>query len=216
MKIKRPVALDPRKCPRQARSAVTVDAIFEGTIQVLLSAGPTRLNTTRVAERAGVSVGTLYQYFPNKQALLLAVLERYLTNLMDVLESVCIEHRGATAEVMTEAAVRAYLQVKAKQPETSRALYLIAIELDSRGLVEAAIQRAEQAIAAMLATARDGRFSDPRTIARMLFAAIHGTVRMFYEREISATTRREVERQLTVMCCSYVAEAIKPKERLRR
>jgi AcrR family transcriptional regulator len=213
MNIRRPVALDPRKCPRQARSAVTVEAIFEATIQVLLSAGPTRLNTTRIAERAGVSVGTLYQYFPNKQALLLAVLERYLTKLMDVLEAACIERRGATAEVMTAAAVKAYLQVKAKQPEASRALYLIAIELDSRGLVEAAIKRAEQAIAAMLATARDGRFCDPRAVARMLFAAIHGTVRMFYEREISPAIRRDVERQLTVMCCSYVAATIEPKER---
>src|SRR5687768_9530655 len=179
MKIKRPVALDPRKCPRQARSAVTVEAIFEATIQVLLSAGSTRLNTTRVAERAGVSVGTLYQYFPNKQALLVAVLERYLAKLMDTLEAACIEHRGTTAEAMTDAAVKAYLQVKAEQAEASRALYRIAIELDSRGLVEAAIQRAELAIASMLATASDGRFSNARAVARMLFAAIHGTVRSF-------------------------------------
>jgi AcrR family transcriptional regulator len=71
-----------------------------------LSAGSTRLNTTRVAERAGVSLGTLYQYFPNKQALLLAVLERYLANLMDTLEAACNDHRGATAEVMTDGAVK--------------------------------------------------------------------------------------------------------------
>ena len=205
MKARRPIALDARKQPRQARSAITVDAIFEGTIQVLLSVGSTRLNTTRVAERAGVSVGTLYQYFPNKQALLLAVLERYLTQLMDTLEAACRDHRGATAEVMTEGAVKAYLLVKAKEPEASRALYLIAMELDSRGLVEAAIQRAEQVIAAMLATASDSRFSDPRAVARMLFAAIHGTVRMFYEREISPRIRKDIERQLTMMCCSYVA-----------
>jgi AcrR family transcriptional regulator len=207
MKSRRPVALDPRKCPRQARSAVTVDAIFEGTIQVLLSAGSTRLNTTRVAERAGVSVGTLYQYFPNKQSLLLAVLERYLENLMATLEAACNDHRGAPAEVMTEGAVKAYLQVKAEEPEVSRALYLVALELDERGLVEAAIQRAEQAIATMLSTASDGRFSDPHSVARLLFAAIHGTVRMFYERQIPPLIGGEVERQLTMMCRSYVAAA---------
>jgi AcrR family transcriptional regulator len=213
MKNGPPVVLDPRKCPRQARSAVTLDAIFEGTLQVLLSAGSSRLNTTRVAERAGVSVGTLYQYFPNKQALLLAVLERYLAKLMDTLEAACDDHRGATAEVMVEAAVKAYLRVKAQQPEVSRALYLIAIELDSRGLVEAAIQRAEQAIAAMLSTASDGRFSDSRAVARHLFAAIHGTVRMFYERDLPPTIDGEAQRQLTMMCRSYVAATIQVPSR---
>jgi AcrR family transcriptional regulator len=63
------VLLEPRKSPVQARSAASVDAILEATIQVLLHAGKERLTTTRVASRAGVSVGTLYQYFPNKSPI---------------------------------------------------------------------------------------------------------------------------------------------------
>ena len=63
MDIAAPDHLNARKRPRQARSAVTVDAIFEATIQVLLADGIHRLTTTRVAQRAGVSVGTMYQYF---------------------------------------------------------------------------------------------------------------------------------------------------------
>jgi hypothetical protein len=62
-----PDGLKPRKTPRQARAEATLDAIFEATIQVLLAVGERRLTTTRVAERAGVSVGTMYQYFPHKQ-----------------------------------------------------------------------------------------------------------------------------------------------------
>ena len=57
---------EPRKSPVQARSAASVDAILKATIQVLLRVGKEKLTTTRVATRAGVSVGTLYQYFPNK------------------------------------------------------------------------------------------------------------------------------------------------------
>jgi len=72
------VAFEPRKTPVQARATVTVEAISEATVQVLLSRGTQRLTTTRVADRAGVSVGTLYQYFPNKQSLLFAVLEDHL------------------------------------------------------------------------------------------------------------------------------------------
>ena len=56
------VALDPRKSPVRARSTASVNAILEATIQVLLHVGKERLTTTRVASRAGVSVGTLYQY----------------------------------------------------------------------------------------------------------------------------------------------------------
>ncbi len=76
-----PTLLDPRKTPVQARSTATVEAIAEATIQVLLSQGANRLTTTRVAERAGVSVGTLYQYYPNKQSLLFAVLENHLNKV---------------------------------------------------------------------------------------------------------------------------------------
>jgi AcrR family transcriptional regulator len=61
---------EPRKTPVQNRSTVTVKAIAEAAIQVLLAVGLNRLTTTRVADREGVSVGTLYQYYPNKQALL--------------------------------------------------------------------------------------------------------------------------------------------------
>ena len=70
-------AFEPRKTPVQARSTFTVEAISEATIQVLLSHGADRLTTSRVAARAGVSVGTLYQYYPNKRSLLFAV---FMTN----------------------------------------------------------------------------------------------------------------------------------------
>jgi AcrR family transcriptional regulator len=71
-------AFEPRKTPVQARATVTVEAICEATVQVLLTHGADRLTTTRVADRAGVSVGTLYQYYPNKQALLFAVMEDHM------------------------------------------------------------------------------------------------------------------------------------------
>ena len=60
---------EPRKTPLQARSTASVEAIMQATIQVLLKDGKVKLTTTRIADRAGVSVGTLYQYFPNKQAI---------------------------------------------------------------------------------------------------------------------------------------------------
>src|ERR1700752_1585436 len=59
-----------RKQPQQARSAELVAAILEAAVQVLAKEGAQRFTTARVAEKAGVSVGSVYQYFPNKAAIL--------------------------------------------------------------------------------------------------------------------------------------------------
>ena len=65
-----------RRRPRQSRSRATYDSILEGAVQVLERDGPDGLTTNRVAKRAGVSIGTLYQYFPDKAAILLAAAQR--------------------------------------------------------------------------------------------------------------------------------------------
>jgi AcrR family transcriptional regulator len=61
---------NPRRKPKQPRALATRAAIFEAAAQILEREGETRFNTNRIAERAGVSVGTLYQYFPDKNAIL--------------------------------------------------------------------------------------------------------------------------------------------------
>lgn len=69
--------LRKRKAPRQSRSQVTVDALLQATAQLLEEAGYARLTTNHVARRAGVSIGSLYQYFPSKEALCHALAERH-------------------------------------------------------------------------------------------------------------------------------------------
>ncbi len=59
-----------RKAPKQARSSELVAAVLQAAVQVLAAEGAQRFTTSRVAEKAGVSVGSLYQYFPNKAAIL--------------------------------------------------------------------------------------------------------------------------------------------------
>lgn len=82
----------PRKMPRQARAKATMDAIVEATIQILQEQGYDRLTTIRVASRAGVSVGSLYQYFPNKAALVCAVIDHCCQESLASFEQSLLKH----------------------------------------------------------------------------------------------------------------------------
>ncbi len=73
---------DPRKTASQSRSRATVDALVEATARILVREGFDKASTNRVAEVAGVSVGSLYQYFPSKEALVAAVIERHSNEIM--------------------------------------------------------------------------------------------------------------------------------------
>jgi AcrR family transcriptional regulator len=170
----------------------------------LLSDGVSRLTTTRVAHRAGVSVGTLYQYFPNKQALLFAVLDRHLATLADAIERACEANRRTSVDAIAGVVVRAYLKAILAQSEVSPALYLITIEIDARELIELATQRSVRAIEAMLCSARDGRFTNPNVVAHTMTAVIFGTVPAFCKRVLSPALGDEAEKQLTIMFRSYL------------
>src|SRR3546814_10706684 len=98
----RKLSTNPRKHASQARSRATVDALVEATARILVSEGYDLANTNRIAEKAGVSIGSLYQYFPGKDALVAAVIDRHKEEVMRVV-------RSALAEVdalPVEAAVR--------------------------------------------------------------------------------------------------------------
>jgi AcrR family transcriptional regulator len=77
--------LVPRKTARQARAQATVEAILEAASQVFASHGYAAATTNRIAQRAGVSIGSLYQYFPNKDAILVALARRHLAEGLEVL-----------------------------------------------------------------------------------------------------------------------------------
>lgn len=81
----------PRKHASQERSRATVDALVEATARILVREGFDKASTNRIAEVAGVSVGSLYQYFPGKEALVVAVIERHNQAIMQVVRSALAE-----------------------------------------------------------------------------------------------------------------------------
>ncbi|MHB8798151.1 MAG: TetR/AcrR family transcriptional regulator [Thermoanaerobaculia bacterium] len=85
--LRLPRRLAPRKRPAQARARETVEAILEAAVDLFSSKGYARTSTNHLAARAGVSVGSLYQYFPNKDAILTALLARHLEAVHDAVDA---------------------------------------------------------------------------------------------------------------------------------
>ena len=92
----------PRKKPLQDRSKITCDAILEAAAHILVQEGYVGLTTNHIVRRAGVSIGSLYQYFPNKEAIVAGLIERYVADDQHYLESML--HRLAAEPI--EVAVR--------------------------------------------------------------------------------------------------------------
>jgi AcrR family transcriptional regulator len=181
-----------------------VDAILEATIQVLLHVGKERLTTTRVALRAGVSVGTLYQYFPNKSALLQAALRRHLMEITDAVERVCREQRGRTLREMVTALINAFLEAKIRDAKTSVALYSVSSDVDGARIVQQMGTRTNKAIVGMLESASDPLTTDPQLVASMLQGAMVGVSRRMLESGAAEKQFDILGRELVFVACAYV------------
>lgn len=166
--------LKPRKKPVQARSAFTVDAIFEGCIQVLLKEGPERLTTTKVAECAGVSVGTLYQYFGDKYSLLAGVLEQHVQAIARQVDAACDASMGAPLETAVRNLVCAFFAAKMERPDVSRALYSVSAELEGNALVMRYTQQSQTRIVTLLQRIPGLTLSDPITASFLLTTMLIG------------------------------------------
>jgi AcrR family transcriptional regulator len=114
----------PRKAASQERSRATVDALVEATARILVKEGFDKASTNRIAEVAGVSVGSLYQYFPGKEALVVSVIERHQQETMQTV-------RGELAEVLAqpvEKAVRTLIAVAVKAHRVDPKLHRVIAE----------------------------------------------------------------------------------------
>jgi len=195
--------LKPRKSPVQARSAASVAALHTAAIQVLTREGLSRCTTTLVAKRAGMSVGSLYQYYPNRDALLATVLEQHLNTVATAVETACQQCRGQSVIHMAEGLVMAYLAAKLHSPDESKALYSVAGERDGARLVAIMHGRMVIAITQMLVSAPDAHFDDPALTAGIALGALSGPVRTFLEGLTAPGFDACLAEQLTLLLQGY-------------
>lgn len=114
--------LAPRKAPRQARSRATVDVILDGAARILEAQGEAGFTTNRVAAVAGVSVGTLYQYFPGKAAVLAALVAREQKARAERLAALAAAMQGLDLPSTVRALVRALVAGERERPRLSLVL----------------------------------------------------------------------------------------------
>lgn len=192
-----------RKSPRQARSAATVEAILSATIQLLTREEHGHVTTTRVAERAGVSIGTIYQYFPHKRALLFAVLKSHLDEIVASVEAVSNNSSGYKLKIISDRLVSAFLEIRINNIAASRAIYLLASDLDTAALLADVLCRLRNAVAIALSAATDANFEDIDVVSSMICATLSGTTRTVLEREDSEALE-VIALQLPVLCRAYL------------
>lgn len=203
-----PAALQPRKTPRQARSAATIEAIHTATIQVLLAVGVGRLTTTQVAERAGVSVGTLYQYFPHKQALLFALVERQFALIEGAMAQASERLTGQPLPVIAEGLATAWLDAKMADIVAARAIYGIAAEFDLSEHMGRAGAAMTRMFGDLLASAPGAHFPDRDATAFMLAALLGGSARVVMESSADAEEgQARLRRELPRACLAYLSVA---------
>jgi AcrR family transcriptional regulator len=111
-----------RKAPRQERAQETVEAILKATAHVLIAEGYDHASTNKIALKAGVSIGSLYQYFPSKEALVAALIDRHLCEVYDVLVEQLPQVADAPMETAVRTIIASVLRVHRHNPKLHRVL----------------------------------------------------------------------------------------------
>jgi AcrR family transcriptional regulator len=116
----RAIPTNPRKLASQERSRATVQALLDATARVLTREGYDRASTNRIAATAGVSVGSLYQYFPNKEALVAALVARHNREMLDLLREALKEVASLDLATAIAKLVRAAVDAHRVDPALHR------------------------------------------------------------------------------------------------
>lgn len=106
-----------RRKPQQQRAQATVEAIQQAVARILKREGAGAVTTNRIAEVAGVSIGSVYQYFPDKSAIFAALHLRHIEEIDRLMESILVEHAASPLETLVRALVEGMVEAHTGDPE---------------------------------------------------------------------------------------------------
>jgi AcrR family transcriptional regulator len=168
--------LSPRKRPLQERSQVTVDAILQGASQVLVKVGYERANTTLIAQAAGVSVGSLYQYYPNKDALFSALLRAELEQALTRMRAAIAATALRPFDQQVRHLVATLCAYKAENPRLHRVLKTELGRIDGAKALRSLNEQTLGLVESMLRAQRELPLANPASAAFLAVNAVEGVV----------------------------------------
>ena len=192
---------NPRKAPEQDRSRATVEAIVGAAAHILVKHGYDAFTTNRVAEKAGVSIGSLYQYFPNKDSLLSELMRRHLVEIERGVETMADHALSAPLEEVIRAGIQQNVQSHLIDPELHRVLSEEVPRLGALDWKVAFVARTEKRIRSLL----EGRRSEivvgdidlaVYIITRTVEAVVHDAIVRQPQALASGALAEEVTRML--------------------
>ena len=197
----------PRKGPRQQRSRVTVESIMQATLELVKKDGFAGLTTTRIADRAGISVGSLYEYFPNREAILLSLYESTSSRVATVARKVIIDildmpiERGIPYSIQALLALHGankliLLDMVTEVPELDLTRHPISYDNLIRSSVATYLQQF-------------GKHMSAKELDRRLFflkQIVMGCIRQYLQQPPSHVSRREFVDDLSRILVPYVKE----------
>lgn len=114
--------LQKRRQPQQWRARQTVEAVLDAVVRILKREGAGAVTTNRAAEVAGVSIGSVYQYFPNKQAIFIALHRRHIEQVDRIIQTTLVEHASAPIADLMRAMIEGMIEAHSSDPELHQLL----------------------------------------------------------------------------------------------
>lgn len=200
----------PRKAPLQARAVATVDAILGASAHVLVTRGYVALTTNHVAKKAGVSIGTLYEWFPGKEALIAGLVDRHLTRAETLLEARASELASTGLTLSPLALARALATVMVELHEDDPRLHRALTEevphpAETRARIRAIEERMVDALAALFGAHPQIHAPGPAIAARMVTGLLEAaTHRWATDRAGEPIARAVLIDELARMIAAYL------------
>lgn len=196
----------PRKAAKQQRSRVTIEAILEATARIVGQVGLDRATTNRIAELAGVSIGSLYQYFPGKEALLAALIEREAQADLDALAQVLRSCAALPLGDAIDRSVHELVARHARNPALYRWMLTYVPALGQHPKIRAIAAQGRAVLRDVLAERRAELPTDlePALAAMILGSAIEAAVHAAIFERPETLHDGTLARELSALCRAYL------------